>query len=538
MSTVGALLLKHSGDVKIIADPQGNLFVKGDCRPSSEGHGGIIFKSSARANPSVSVKASSQVYEDGVLIADFRKSNVATIPVGVGPSLVFQRNAVPLVEIAYYSNQPEKGSVSTRAGLICNFVHLANLSLLAPSAVEWKEWYSVKGTIINSGTKNIARVNMYLYENGLIPPEATPSPYCLINVQPQESRDVTWAFRKDWKWWTEHVAVPLHDLSKDFQYHIVAECLWNDDIQRVLSSEYTTVRVSVPSWKSDLAYTSAADYSSAAALSVAAAALGASVIGLPAAAAAAAAQAAGLATSRALYEKMQDAPPLDRSPQAIAKVRTLPLRLRLGKTPLEKALREVAFGTRDFAAAFEFLNVSHSRAWTAFAYGDQGVLSQQARQVAKASRLVKERAKESIRHLNDLADETERAGVRLTDGHVVEFQHSLRREGLPKDEAVLLRSWGYTEEQIKSLTEALLHVDPVQTSELSKNLRLQASRLEKISEIIDTLAQEVQVWTRTKLPKERQQLLFEAGLLTLREVKEGKSRLTRSTARKDRNAIE
>ena len=124
MSTVGRLVIKHNVDVKLVIDPNGNLLVKGDRRTSSDGHGGLVFKSSGKATPSVSIKESSNIKEDGVFVADFTDSDTGTIPGGAGPALVFARNGVNQAEFTY--DAAESGGPRVKAKFISNFATRKN----------------------------------------------------------------------------------------------------------------------------------------------------------------------------------------------------------------------------------------------------------------------------------------------------------------------------------------------------------------------------------------------------------------------------
>lgn len=413
----------------------------------------------------------------------------------------------------------QKESVTGLTGEDRGSEHQAGLELVASNVkVEWRNKYTITVRINNTGTKDIGGAEIRLYEDGQI---HKPSPSSLtIPISPGASNDADWEFAKSWRWYTTYVVFPLREVTKTCQYY--ADCQWRDggthDL-RAPSSGDKSVNVIVPKWKKMFAADAAIALAVAGGL-ITAAVLTGGITG-PAAA-------AEMALYNLCYRYMEDPFELDSDFPKLARFTRLPLRFPPSDHPLENASKMTAIALRNLVAVLEFLHITRDRAWTAFAYCEKNILAKQARAARDACVSAEGLAAESARGLDYLAKVLRRERISLGRKDFMAFKKGLRKEGLPKPVILILRRSGQTTRDIDFLTEALTRLDFKQAGRLDESLLIQSRKLMEISTVLRPLATQVEMFTREiSHPKWRQKRLFRGGALSLEDVKQGKTKLTR-----------
>ena len=133
MATDRRLVFRHKGDVKMVLDPQGNLLVKGDVRSPTDGHSGLVFRSSERPDPCASIKSHRDLAHDGVLVAAAVAERVEKLPSEDRPSLRFARWRDVKMELAYLGRGDRPGGEPRlRGDLLRNFATRKNVGKMKP----------------------------------------------------------------------------------------------------------------------------------------------------------------------------------------------------------------------------------------------------------------------------------------------------------------------------------------------------------------------------------------------------------------------
>jgi Common central domain of tyrosinase len=118
MAAAGRLVFRRGNDVKAALDAVGHVFVKGPRQSSPDGHGGLVFASSLKTRPSVSIKASGMATQDGTMVVDAAIGNANPIPGNLRPTLVFTKGSRATVEFTYVQNS---GCLRARGSFVHSF---------------------------------------------------------------------------------------------------------------------------------------------------------------------------------------------------------------------------------------------------------------------------------------------------------------------------------------------------------------------------------------------------------------------------------